>query len=752
MYRLTLDPVFQSYLLAAMVALLSAGLLWWGPRRQKTSSAGRMALGLIRLAIITLLALAMLRPTLVYTETKKQAAALVVLADRSRSMTVPDALGNQTRWEALRRALGGAAGPLKRLQRDFEVKAYTFDAELHEAAANNGAIELPERPDGEQTAIGAALDDVLRRTAGKRLLGVVLLSDGAQRALAPRDLPPQSAAARLKHRGDPLFTFTLGQSRGLGEAKDVALRDLSVSPSVFVKNELSVGGLLRVDGYVNVDIPVRVLLENSQGKMETVAQQTVRAANDGQSIPIEMRFTPNEPGEYRLALEVDAQAGELVSTNNRLDTFVQVLDGGLNVLYVEGALRVESKFIRRALDASPDVKVDFVRLDARDPASVRAADLSARLKPGRYEVYILGDVDASAFDEKQLAELAECVRRGAGLVMLGGRQSFGAGGWGQTPLGRALPVGMDPLERQRPDEPVRADLHWPGPLVMRPTMLGLGHFVMELAGSRGESAAVWSKLPPLEGANRLHDPAPGAVVLAEAGPDRPLLVAQNYGEGRVLAFAADSTWRWWMRGHEPAFKRFWRQVVLWLARKDQRREGGVWIQLARRRFAPTERIEFAAGAGAPSGEPIKDAVLTAEVVLPDGTRRPIALARQDDQATGTLRDLQTAGDYAIVVSAARNGQPLGNARARFHVFHQDLELDNAAADSSTMESLAAISDGQSLPPEQLPELIERLARETQHLEIRQETKKTFWDTWPFFLALVGLLTAEWYLRKRWGLV
>jgi organic radical activating enzyme len=79
-------------------------------------------------------------------------------------------------------------------------------------------------------------------------------------------------------------------------------------------------------------------------------------------------------------------------------------------------------------------------------------------------------------------------------------------------------------------------------------------------------------------------------------------------------------------------------------------------------------------------------------------------------------------------------------------------LDNASADATAMESLAAMTGGQALAPEQLPELIERLARQTQHLEVQQETKKTFWDQWPFFLTLVGLLAMEWYLRKRWGLV
>jgi N6-adenosine-specific RNA methylase IME4 len=86
------------------------------------------------------------------------------------------------------------------------------------------------------------------------------------------------------------------------------------------------------------------------------------------------------------------------------------------------------------------------------------------------------------------------------------------------------------------------------------------------------------------------------------------------------------------------------------------------------------------------------------------------------------------------------------------VYEQDLELDNASADATMLDSLAAMTGGQSLAPEELPALLERLAKETESLEVQTETKKTLWDTWPFMLAFVGLLAVEWYLRKRWGLV
>jgi uncharacterized membrane protein len=743
MVHFSFYPVFDSYLLVAVVAIALAGLMWFGPSREKTKRRQRVTIGLLRALVILLVTSAMLRPTLIYMHTTKQPATLVVLADQSRSMSVPDTVGNKTRWDALRGALADAAPALAKLQSDFELKTYTFDADVREVHAEGGRIELPERPEGQQTAIGAALEEVLRRESGKRMLGVLLLSDGAQKAFAPHDLPPQTAAARFRQVDWKLFTLPFGQSRGLGEARDVAVKDLVANPTVFVKNELSIRGEIRVDGYVNVAIPVRVLFETAPGKMEVVAEQTVKASTDGELLPVTFSYSPKASGERKLTLEVVEQPGELVTTNNRLSTFVNVLKGGLNVLYIEGSLRPETSRLRRALASSPDIKVDYKRMPA---------DLTDCFKPGKYDVYILGDVDSTAFHGDELADMAKCVSNGSGLIMLGGLQTFGPGGYAATPLAKLLPVGMDALERQRPDEPIRADVQWPGPLKMQPTTVGLMHFALILAGNRENNAALWAKLPPLNGANKFHDVAPGATVLIDAGKDKPILVSHSFDNGRVLAFAGDSTWRWPMHGYVSAHERFWRQIVLWLARKDQTQDGNVWIRLEQRRFAPSQPVEFTVGATSPAGGPMADAEFKAEIVLPNGTRRPLPLARKGEQMAGFCSDTQLAGDYAIEVTASQKGQPLGATRARFLVFEQDLELDNASADAGTMESLAATTGGRSLAPEELPELIRSLCEDTENLEVQQETKKTFWDTWPFFLTIIALLTVEWYLRKRWGLV
>ena len=90
---------------------------------------------------------------------------------------------------------------------------------------------------------------------------------------------------------------------------------------------------------------------------------------------------------------------------------------------------------------------------------------------------------------------------------------------------------------------------------------------MQLA-SRDKNDGAWSELPPLDGANRFRDLKPGAQMLAESDQRYSRCWSpRTIGAGRVLAFAGDSTWRWWLKGFAGLHERFWRQTMLWLARR-----------------------------------------------------------------------------------------------------------------------------------------------------------------------------------------
>jgi len=741
-------PILNPWVVGGLIGLLLI-LLAFGPPRSKTNVWQRLTLALLRFGAIVVLFFVMLRPYLIYTETKQHPATLVVLADISKSMQVTDMVGNKSRWQEFLDQWKNVSPELAQLEKEVTVKVYQFSRETQPVAATNGIYNWPTAPTGEESALGAALKDVLRQEAGQRLHGILLFSDGAQRARGDRDVRPLEPAAQMQKLGAKIYTFGFGQPVGLGQARDVAVLDLNVNPSVFVKNKLPVASEVRIDGYVNKSVPIEMLFESPSGKMEVVETRTLQPTESGDRFKLNFQYLPETPGEWKVTVRAKPQQGELLESNNELSTFVTVQKGGINVLYLEGVPRTEQKFIRWSLGASPNVQVDYHEIDATSsqPFPPGAADW---FLPGKYDVLILGDLDSQAFSKQMAEALAERVHGGMGLMMLGGFHSFGPGGYLREPFADLLPVVMSRLERQAPNEPIRKDLHLLGPQTMLPTPDGERHFCL-LLGDPTQNRKIWEKLPPLEGANKFGSLKGLAQVLAQNQDGKPLLVMHEVG-GRVLAFAGDSTWRWWMRGNQTEHRRFWRQVVLWLARKDATEESGVWVRLAQRRFLPGQRVEVRAGAQSAEGQPIPNAEITAELKLPDGTTRTQNLSREGADLVGSFFETELPGDYAVQVFAKQAGKLLGSARARFLVQSQDLELSNPAADLALLDSLAQATSGEALVPEQLAGLLARLRQQGLRSQIQIQTKVDLYDNGYVLLLFVLFLSLEWFLRKRWLLV
>jgi len=222
---------------------------------------------------------------------------------------------------------------------------------------------------------------------------------------------------------------------------------------------------------------------------------------------------------------------------------------------------------------------------------------------------------------------------------------------------------------------------------------------------------------------------------------------------RVAAFAADSTWRWAMQGAGEQHRRFWRQLVLWLARKDDAEADSLWLRLAQRRIAPGSPLEFDAGIMGPEGQPRVDVPLEAAVISPAGQSRPVRMVPAGETFSGTVSAGDDPGDWTLVVRGRLPGVPEPLERsARFTVFRQDLELANPRANPLLMRQLAETTTGGVRLPEELPGIFEEIAARPAEYESREQWSFTPWDTWPMLLLLAGCLTAEWYLRKKWGLV
>jgi uncharacterized membrane protein len=740
-----------------VLALVVIGLLVvlvLKPTYGKLAGWQRLTLIGTRLLVVLLILLALLRPTRVHTSRESLTATLIVLFDKSRSMQLPSSTQGKDRWQDQIDALVNATPNLRAVAEKLELRIYAYDAELHSIEFDGQTLKLPEGPDGEQTDIGSAIHEAVVRESGNRLAGVVLLGDGTQTAYDP-EVDMREAVRDLARMDYPLYCIGFGPPSGTTQSRDIAMENLQDKFTVFVRNEVAVRAVVRISGYVNQNVPVELIAIDAAGVETRVGTATIKAQEDGQQVPVQISYVPQAAGRYKLTMRAAARPDELVIQNNHLTAFLTVLEGGLNVLYLYGDRLGEQRKLRESVNASPDVDLNHVFVD-RKTRSQWPLDFGETFTRPKFDVLLLEDIDADALGKENIDAIAKAVENGKGLMMIGGFHSFGPGGYDKTALADALPVRMNST-RQEPgiDSRVLREMHLWGNVRMMPSERP--HPIMRL-GPEAENEILWQQLPELTGANRFAGVKQRAQILAETEQGQAILVAGEYGSGRSLAFAGNSTIRWWRYGKDAQHRRFWRQIVLWLVGRDQLNRNDVWVELEQRRYNPGSRVVFTAGAKTPDGDTISDANFEVKVTGPDGKEYSAVISKDLDKIVGAVDDVRKPGQYTVTVTASTE-RPIGSTTAEFIVFDRDIELSNPDADFLQLERLAAQTKhvgGKLLAAEELPALLDEIYQQPPKMEFEQQQKwqlgDTALDAWLFFMAMLAILTAEWVLRKRWGLV
>ena len=386
----------------ALLGLLVLPLLALVARRSLTDFARRQIVlqTVLRALVFSAAVLAMAGPEL---RGAARGVSLVIAADVSDSVA-DDAL-------AAARAQIGRAAHAAALRGDPAVRVVRFAAEPEEIAPDRALQRMPAGGEATDPALALGLAaGLVDTTAVPRLL---LLSDG----LATRgDLG--ALAGRLGQRGVPVDVMPLPAA---GQP-DAAIAELSAPElvragepfplAVRVMSDRAGDAQVRVEGGrdVVIDAPVRTVAL-AAGSTTVTFRARVLAA--GTAV---LRAHVAAPGDRRPANDDGVLA---VAT-----------ESDPRVLCVEGAPGLAAAFAR-ALAAQ------------RMVAQVRPA---RGLTPGAlagFDLVVLADVPRAALTDDTLAALETFVRAGGGLLVAGGTQSFGPGGYARSRLEAMLPVRLD---------------------------------------------------------------------------------------------------------------------------------------------------------------------------------------------------------------------------------------------------------------------------------------------------------------------
>lgn len=745
--RYVLLSAWPGWLLPTLILIAAGGLAYLVRSRMRAVAPNfrrshAIVIWALQSSLIALILLLLWQPAILISELNSQQNIIAIVVDDSRSMAIADNDGKSRESAALALLEGGL---LAGLRKRFQTRIYRLGSQLTPVTALQAIA--PVEP---ATHLGEGLKQLAATTADLPIGAILLLSDGSENSAGMGGSGiGLDALQALGNRRLPVHAVGFGK---LEATHDIELEDVSVAAKVSANARTAATVSLVQHGYTGQKARLSV-----RDQSETLAEREITLAPDGK-IQSEPLYLPvGSAGAKTLTFSVDPLPGEENINNNAVTRPFLVSDAKRRILYIEGEPRWEYKFIRRAEDDDPTVRVasmlrtsenKIYRQGISDPAElaegfpVRAEDLFG------YSGIIIGSVAADYFTPLQQELLREYVdRRGGGILFLGGRESLSDGGWAASSLNDLLPTFLPSGNHNFHRNPATVEL----------TSEGVDSPITRLLEDPEKNRERWKKLTYLADYEDPGSPKPGATVLAamNAGHRKlPLLITQNYGQGRTAILATGGTWRWQMSEAlgDPSHDLFWQQLLRWLVAQTP---GPVSAAMPSRLLADQGQVQLTAQVRDQQFQPAADAHVSAHIIGPEDTNATIDLT-PSQQIPGEYQAEWTAekpGAYLAEITAESAGdppQPLGSDVLTFQREDGVAENFHTAQNRRLLERLATETGGEYWKPSNVKNLPRDISYSEAGISVR--ATKELWDMPIVFCLLLGLPITEWLLRRKWGIV
>ncbi len=706
------------YVLSAIAAL--AFTLWIYRRTNPIVSKTTRGILILFRSIALFLILIVLFKTIVHLQfTRTQKPVLALAVDCSASLSLTDQIGS--REELLRKTLKDPV--YTELQKDFDVRFFSF--------ANTLSTLNPDHLDslalnGDVTNIAENLKRIKTRLASEHLNSIVVFSDGSYNAGGN----PARFAGEI---GVPVHSIGIGSDEPV---TDLALIDLEMNPFSYVGEKTRVSVSIRNTGFDNMTVPVRL-----QSKGSILAMQNVDLPAGPSEKSITLEFTPDKTGQLKLDVVIPFQENEQTDANNIRTGYIDILKSKLRISLLAGQISSDISFMRRYLSTSDryDVQVYIENPDGsydNTPASTRLEETDIFIlynyPTSRTRASLVQNIQATV--EKRQSSLLAILGRGTNYARLGSLASH-------------LPLQMN--GRRIQTQRVLADL----------SPAGFHHPITHLDGQATDRQTIWKKLPPVFASYRTTELWPDSKVLVTARPERgqsndeqPMIVIKSHDGQKSAAILAEDLWRWdlMMRGSgydQDVFRQMFNNLMRWL--ETSRSEKLVRVQTEKNIYKYGDDIRLDIQVLNENLEPVENADVAVSLSNQSGEKkfRPESIGNGRHELN--VRPDQP-GDYQAVVQARRQTTVLGNDTIRFSVGEYSAELTALRADKTVLKALSTATGGHYVPADSVALLADIIQGEPQKKETTLEQE--LWNSSVLLILIVLFLAAEWYVRKRKGMV
>lgn len=717
-----LIPIGLIYLLFAWGGV--AVILQYVWIRKRLARPRAITISLLRFCTFVLLISFLFNPFSLEKKENRVLPSIAILFDTSPSMGLPGSGGKGSRLDEAKAMFLEEQGPiLHSLSEKFDVNLYSLGESLMTLKTEELAQLRPGKKKGN-------LPDAMSKLSGKVSLAI-LVSDG-----------------NLKWDGNvaasfPILSLPLGD---LKEYKDILVKMVKAPNLAFRGRETGIDVIIKSYGYQGMTLPL-ILKEGER----IIAAKEIRIHESPAEITLTLPFTPERVGQHNLSISIPNQVGENITSNNQVDLSIKAVRDKIRVLMISGTPSLNYRFMRMALKNDPSIDLlSFVIL--RTPSDVLNVPIQEQsLIPFPVDTLFskeLNHFDLLIFDNlpshlyinpNYYGRIREFVRDGGGLAMIGGPHLLDGGRFLRTPLEEVLPVRLTGREGYRRE----------GSQTIRLSHVGKSHPITQLSLDEKENDNLWRDMPALDGINLL-EPKAFKNVLLEGGAraSRPLLFVDHYGKGRTLILGTDFSWKWYMgmvsRGKSHwAYLRFIERMVRWLTKDVSLNP----IQIA---FPETpgeagQELEFRIKMKEDNSSPLKGKALLS-IFSPEGGK--IESRLKSGESSGEYHGSfipKREGTYRIKVEFPNGFQE------EYMTIGRPIEEREGAPDHERLKAISTSTGGNLFS--RGDDLLKEINAKGNRAEKRftEEKRIPLWGLPYILLALLALLSTEWFLRRRWGL-
>ncbi len=666
--------------------------MYYRNKRMDFSPLLTKILAILRFASIFVITFLLLSPLLKITKQTNEKPIIVLAQDNSQSIIIhKDSSFYKNEYKQKLEKL------INDLSKTYDVRTFNFDDKVKE----NLSIDY----NGKQTDISSVFDELITRYTNRNLGALILASDG----IYNKGSNPLYTAGKLKA---PVFTIALGDTL---VRKDLLIQKLNYNRITYLGNTFPLQIIVNANKAKGKTAKLRV----NKGAKE-IFNKNINITSDSYSETINFTTEAKESGLQKYSISLSPIENEITLSNNRKDIFIEVLDARQKILILAAAPHPDISAIKQTLENNRNYDVQ-VALANEFTKSVTDYNLIIM-----HQLPSVNNVMGKVFADLEKANIPV-------LYILGAQSNinqFNAANTGLSIAAKnqafndALPFAVNEFP----------------------------YFTVS-----DESKKMLNYFPPLTsfyGNYKISTSAEPLLMqkIGNVSTNQPLIVFNQNMGGKNGVIAGEGLWRWKLanyaqKNNTDAFDELITKTVQYLA---VRIEKGLFKVSIPAVFDENQQIEFDAELYNDSYELINEADVNLTIFNSQGKKFTYQFNRTSN-AYHLNAGIFPQGDYKFQAIVKLKNKTL-TQNGSFSVTALDAEYLNTVANHQLLYNLAKQSGGEMIYPSDIDKLSD-LLKTREDIKVVKYTQKKYDDlinlSWIFFLIL-GLLSAEWFLRKRNG--